>query len=251
MSEAFLYPAKVRHQRLMPKLKAFSYRVFMISADLEKLPELAKKTPFFSHNRFNFFSIDDRDHFALGHPGGIRENLLAWLKTQNLQVPPATKIRILTFPRVLGYVFNPVTFYYLTKPDGSSLTAVAEVVNTFRETKFYLVDSLAADTFTSRPPKNFYVSPFSDPTDTFHFRLGLPAEKWTVKINNLHNGTPSLITSLNANRKKFTAPRLLSYTLRYPLLSLKIITGIHLQALKLWLKKIPYFPKGEQAEAKS
>src|SRR5215217_6171853 len=120
-----LYECTVAHCRLKPKRHAFSYRVFMFSVDLDELPGIGCFG--FSHNRFNLFTIDDRDHVDLGKPGGIRPNLTAWLAGQGITVPDHARIRLVTFPRVLGYGFNPVSFYYLTAADGTPLLSVAEV----------------------------------------------------------------------------------------------------------------------------
>ena len=102
-----LYECLVSHSRLTPKRHAFNYRVFMFCVDLDDLPRLSHRIFGFSHNRFNWFSIDDQDHIDLGKPGGIRGNLIAWLNTQELHFPADVKIQLLTFPRVLGYGFNP------------------------------------------------------------------------------------------------------------------------------------------------
>jgi DUF1365 family protein len=97
--------------------------------------------------------------------------------------------------------------------------------------------------------KNFYVSPFSNPNDTFHFRLGVPEEKWIVHIDNLTDGKSTLLSAIHGERRELTAARLAWYALKYPLLTLRIICGIHLHALFLFLKKIPYFPKSTPVAA--
>ena len=97
--------------------------------------------------------------------------------------------------------------------------------------------------FDRHIPKDFYVSPFSDPNDAFHFRIGQPSDEWVVHIDNLTDGRPSLLSSIRGNARPLTASRLAWYAVKYPLLSLRIIFGIHLHALLLYLKKIPHFPK--------
>ncbi|MEJ6561460.1 MAG: DUF1365 domain-containing protein [Akkermansiaceae bacterium] len=244
---ASLYECEVMHRRLKPELKRFDYRIFMLSIDLDAIPTPA----FLSHNRFNLFSINDADHIDLGHPGGIKPNLLAWLAEQKIEVPPDVKIRLVTLPRMLGYGFNPVSFFYLSNPDGSPLFAVAEVVNTFREMKLYLIDQKGDTSWQKKIAKNFYVSPFSDPADAFDFRLGHPTEKLRVTINNITESEVSLTSTVRGQQQKLTSVRLLLYTFKYPLLTLKIITMIHWQALKLWLKKAPYFKKADRPEAQT
>jgi uncharacterized protein len=125
-----LYECAVMHCRLKPKRNAFNYRVFMFCIDLDELPKLSQKLFGFSHNRFNLFSINDGDHVHLGQSGGIRGNLLRWLADQEIDCPDDARIHLVTFPRVLGYGFNPVSFYYVNTSDGQPIAAVAEVVNT-------------------------------------------------------------------------------------------------------------------------
>lgn len=244
---AALYECQVWHHRLAPRQNPFRYQIFMLSIDLDAPP----RVPFLSHNRWNLFSLNQEDHVNLGHPGGIKENLLAWLREQEIDLPPETRVRLITLPRVLGYAFNPVSFYYLTTPDHQPLLAVAEVTNTFREMKLFVVDSHHDSAWTRLVPKEFYVSPFSDTRDFFDFHLGNPAENWSVKINNLANDEVTLTSSIQGRQRPLTGPRLLWFALKYPLLSLKIIVMIHYQALKLWLKKVPYFRKAENPDSQN
>jgi len=245
MNAAGLYECEVMHCRLKPRQKSFSYRVFMLDIDLDHFP----KVGWLSHNRFNLFSIDDRDHIDLGVSGGIRPNLVEWLSRQSVVVPPDASIRLITFPRVLGYGFNPVSFYYLTSNAGSPLLAVAEVTNTFREMKLFIIDGKSKDGgFQRATPKNFYVSPFSDPGDVFEFRLGPRNERWNVNIDDLKDGEKILVSSVRGDARDLTAARLLWYSIKYPMLSLKIIGLIHWHAMLLWIRRVPFFPKSSRRE---
>ncbi|MEO5913617.1 MAG: DUF1365 domain-containing protein [Luteolibacter sp.] len=245
-----LYECTIVHCRLKPKRNPFTYRVFMFSVDIDDLPTLGKRTFGFSHNRFNLFSIDDKDHVDLGKSGGIRGNLNSWLEGQGISCPNDAKIRLLTFPRVLGYGFNPVSFYYVESNSGEPIAAVAEVVNTFREMKLYAMESIGADDlWQQRVAKDFYVSPFSDPGDEFDFKLGIPGETWRVNIDDYSAGERVLLSSVRGERRELTSLRLLGYAFKYPLLSLKIIGLIHWHALLLWIRKVPFFRKSERREA--
>jgi uncharacterized protein len=185
----------------------------------------------------------------LGIPGGIRANLLEWLSRHGRKVPPDVRIRLVTFPRVLGYGFNPVSFYYLADRDGGPLLAVAEVVNTFREMKLFIIDGVAADGgFARTVAKNFYVSPFSDPGDVFDFRLGPLEQRWRVDIDDIRDGEKVLVSSVSGEARGLSSSRLLWYAFKYPLLSLKIIGLIHWHALLLWIRRVPYFRKNERRE---
>lgn len=245
-----LYECSVAHCRLKPKRHAFDYRVFMFCVDLDELPEL--RVSGFSHNRFNLFSIDDRDHVALGQPGGIRGNLIVWLAGQGIECPDDARIRLLTFPRVLGYGFNPVSFYYIDANDGRPIAVVVEVVNTFREMKLYVIQSTGADgVWHRRVAKDFYVSPFSDPGMEFDFKLGAPAETWRVNIDSYDADERVLLSSIRGEQRELSSARLVWYAFKYPLLSLRIIGLIHWHALLLWVRRVPFLRKSERLEAQN
>jgi len=243
---SFLYECLVIHSRLQPKRHTFSYRVFMLSLDLDDLP----RSPWLSYHRFNLFSLEDRDHVALGKKG-IKANLLEWLTQQDIEVPSNICVRLVAFPRVLGYAFKPVSFFYLTYPDGSPFLSVAEVGNTFGEMKLYPVDTREEKGWRRKVTKNFYVSPFSDPGDTFDFRLGDPGEELKVNIDNLKDDQKVLVSAVRGRAKAFTSARLLWFSLKYPLLSLKIIGLIHWQALLLWVRGVPYFKKADKISSQT
>lgn len=245
-----LYECTISHCRLKPKLHSFNYRVFMFAVDLDELPDLARKICGFSYNKFNLFSIDDRDHVDIGEPGGIRNNLIAWLAGEGVACPEDAAIKLVTFPRVLGYGFNPVSFYYISSKCGQPLAAVAEVVNTFREMKLYVLKAMNAEGFWHRRVvKNFYVSPFSDPGMEFDFKLGPLDEKWRVNIDNYAEGERTLLSAVRGERREITSSRLIWYAFKYPLLSLRIIALIHWQALLLWIRRVPFLRKADRQEA--
>jgi hypothetical protein len=235
-----IYECNVTHTRISPNKHAFQYRVFMLAIDLDSFPNV----PLLSQNRFNLFSIDNRDHINTDPEKTIRQNLTTWLSEKDTAIPADAKIILITFPRVLGYSFNPVSFYYIYRNTGEPITAVAEVTNTYREMKLFpLGEPNTEDSFNHTVAKNFYVSPFSDPNDTFHFRVGQPSENWTVHIDNLTDAKPTLLSSIRGDQHKLTASRLAWFAVKYPLISLSIIFRIHLHAILLFLKQIPHFSK--------
>ena len=159
-----LYDCEVVHERLVPKRHQFRYRLFFMDLDLAEIPHLARKLMLFGHNRPNLYSFRDSDHLDLGREGGIRGNLEAWLRENGIELDPNDRIRLVTLPRILGYTFNPVCFYFIYS-GGKPAHVIVEVCNTFRELKPYLIDSPESPGyFRLTTPKHFYVSPFSSLT---------------------------------------------------------------------------------------
>ena len=179
------------------------------------------------------------------------------------------RVVLVTLPRVFGTLFNPVSFYFCYDRSGVPVAAIAEVTNTFREMKpFFLGPATrsaipqasesavpsgshktpaTAATFRLRVPKDFYVSPFSDVDVEFDFRLTAPGDHLAVQINDYSGGSRTFESTLTGRRQELTSARLGWYTIKYPLITLRIITLIHWHALLLWWKKIPWFPKAARS----
>lgn len=157
---------------------------------------------------------------------------------------------LMTNLNVLGYNFNPVSFYYCFDGKNEPVCCIAEVGNTFGEMKPYLMtkENLKENTFHLNTEKYFYVSPFMDHDASFDFNLGIPGEKLNNRIDTFKNGERVFISTLTGNKKPITNLNLLWYSMRFPLITLKIIILIHWNALLLWRKKIPYLKKAEHAD---
>lgn len=244
-----LYECSVMHQRLVPRPHRFQYNLFMFYLDLDELDQLATQTPLFSRNRRNVYSFWDADHLQLSS-ADLKQNLALYLAQQGVAFPAGGRIMLLTLPRVLGYIFNPVSFYFCFDAQGVPLCAVAEVGNTFREQKPFLVarEDSSGDRFRRVAPKHFYVSPFSSLELKFDFKLRLPEGRLELHINDLDaQDQPVLLSALAGTRAPFTNARLAWYTLKYPLLTLRVIFLIHWHALLLYWKKIPFHRKAANA----
>ena len=239
-----LYECTVMHHRLEPKENHFRYGIFMFAIDLDELDALAVRG--FSRNRWNLYTFRDRDHLTL--PGletaSLRENLSTWLANHGVQLPAGGRIMLVTLPRVLGYIFNPVSFYSCADAAGAPLCAVVQVGNTFREMKPYLLREPSGENlFRLTTPKHFYVSPFSALDLDFDFKVRVPGERLDIHIDDREGARAILVTALTGERAPLTAARLAWFTLKYPLITLKVIGLIHCHAFLLWAKRLPFHPK--------
>lgn len=242
------------HDRLEPKRNRFGYSVFMFYVDLDELDDLAKKHWLISRNRFNLFSFRDRGHIQLptDNPDQtklIREQIIAYLAENGVDYDGG-KIMLLTNFNTLGYNFNPVSFYYVYNQQDEPVCAVVEVQNTYREMKPYFLgrEQFDGKKFHLNTTKYFYVSPFIDHDTQFDFNLGLPDQHLGIGIDDYKEGKRFFISTLTGERKKLTSLRLLGYVFRFPLIPLQVMTLIHWQALKLWLKKLPFHKKNDHQE---
>jgi len=250
-----IYTAKVMHHRLAPKKHAFWYNVYMFYLDLDEIDLLAKNLRWFNRNRFNIFSFRDKEHLQLPKENpdqskNIRTHLEAYLNQHGVE-GKGLKIMLLTNLNVLGYNFNPVSFYYCFDKHGNVVCCVAEISNTYREMKlfFFAKEDLDGDTFKKTTTKYFYVSPFIDHDDTFDFRLKVPANELNIEIDDLDkNGKRFFISTLKGKSKPLTNVSLLKSFFSIPLIPLQVMGLIHWQAFKLWLKKIPFHPKAKNPE---
>jgi len=249
-----LYKARVMHNRLKPKKHRFHYSVFMFYLNLDEIDALCHNHWLLSRNRFNLFSFRDNEHLQLpaDRPDtgkSTKEHLVNYLQQHGYHYTNET-ILLLTNLNMLGYNFNPVSFYFVVNAEGQAQCAVVEVSNTFREMKPYFLskDCLQQGKFVLSTPKYFYVSPFIDHDANFEFALEIPGETLNLRIDDSKNGDRFFISTLTGTRKELSSARLLQYALRFPLIPLWIMTLIHWNALLLWLKKFKFYRKSELPE---
>lgn len=246
-----LYKSKVMHHRFSPKEHRFQYNVFYFYVDLDELDDLAKKHWLISRNKWNLFSFRDSEHLQLplenpDKSKSVKQQILLFL-SENGSTDEIGKIMLLTGFNVLGYNFNPVSFYYIYSANGELINVLVEVTNTFKEMKPYLMGKTEFNgkIFEQRRTKYFYVSPYISHDADFHFKVAEPNKSLVIGIDDYEKDQRIFTSSLTGTKKQLTSRRLFWYSIRFPLIPLKIITLIHWQALKLYLKKIKFYKKSE------
>jgi len=245
-----LYKANVMHHRFAPKVHSFHYDIFMFYLDLDEIDTLSKRLKFMSRNRFNLFNFRDKDHLQLPKENpdtskNIRQHITDYLQSNGVDIGNG-RIMVLTNLATVGYQFNPVSFYFCYDEQEQPLCSIVEVCNTFLEMKPYFLgaDTKDGDAYKLNTEKYFYVSPFIEMDTNFDFNLRVPGEKLNVRIDDYDKeGKRFFISTLTGTRKPLTDANLLLYFISFPLITLKVIGLIHWQALKLWVKKIPYHKK--------
>lgn len=234
----------VMHRRLRPAVHAFHYPVFYFRVRLQALEQVSQ--PLLSINRFNLLSLHFADHGARdGSPP------LPWIRAllEREGIDADGDIWLQAFPRVLGYVFNPVSFWYCHGRDGGLKAVLAEVNNTFGEHHNYLLVSPdggdIADGQTLLVRKVFHVSPFMAVHGFYRFRFhsGHGGGRNLVRIEYADEAGDLLITSVSGVAAPLTTSTLLRALIAYPWQSVGVIARIHWQALRLWLKRVPFFSK--------
>ena len=231
-----LFLGNVMHHRLRPAVNAFVYPVFYIQLPLRDLA--AANCLFFSIDRSNLFSFQQKDH-------GPRDGspLLPWItaRLRERGLPDDGEIILQTFPRLFGYVFNPVSFWFCHDREGALRAVLAEVRNTFGDHHNYLVAHAdqrpitAADTLTAR--KLFHVSPFFPVAGEYRFRFDLDPQRRRVMLDYWLDGERVLATALQGAPQTLDVAAARRALLRQPLLTLAVVWRIHWQAVQLWLKR--------------
>lgn len=230
-----LYEGRVYHKRLRPRAHELSYRVFYMLIDLDELPEFERRSRLFGYNRFAAVSFHDRDHGdGSGRP--IRQWVEAQLTRAGIEA--GGRIAVLSFPRIFGYAFNPLSVYFCHRMDGSLAAVLYEVNNTFGDRHSYLIQVAdgEAETVSQECDKAFYVSPFMEVAGRYHFKLVRPGARFAMTIRESDGDGALLTASFAGEAAPFSDGALLRALLRHPLMTLKVIAGIHVEAFKLWRK---------------
>lgn len=228
----------VMHRRLRPAVHAFVYPVFYVQLPLRELATAACGV--FSLDRLNLLSFHTKDHGARdGSP------LLPWIERilAEHDLPSDGRIVLQTFPRLLGFVFNPVSFWFCEDREGRLIAILAEVNNTFGGTHSYLLHrrgETLRDNEELRAEKRLHVSPFNDVEGGYRFRFARERGVQTARIDYDDAEGELLLTSISGKPREWSRRALLAACLRMPFLTLGVVARIHWQALRLWLKGVPF-----------
>ncbi len=232
-----IYNGEVNHTRFKPVKHFLNYKTFSLFIDLDEIEQLDKSISIFSHNKFNIFSFYNKDH---GDRDGncLKKWVISNLKKYKIE-GNISKIKILCYPRIFGYVFNPLSIFYCY--ENEKLKSIFyEVKNTFNEQHTYIFKIKDGEEIKQKCKKKFYVSPFMDMETFYNFKLIDPNQRLSVMIKQTDAEGTVLTATQTGDKKEFNFKQLLINFFRYPLMTLKIISSIHFEALLLWKKGAIY-----------
>ena len=237
-----IYDGWVMHRRVAPRHHAFRYRVFALLIDLDEL-EILSRLYLFAWNRPGIASFHDRDH---GDGGDLRRWLDRKLADEGIIADGAR--RVLCYPRLFGYVFNPLSVWFCHRSDGQLAATIYEVHNTHSERHAYVLraDKDAA-IVRQHCAKDFYVSPFLSMDCSYDFTIRPPGEDVMIAINEEEAGAPILTATFSGARMPLTDASLASMLLRHPLMTVKVFAAIHFEAVRLTWKGVQQHARGAAA----
>jgi uncharacterized protein len=241
-----IYTGRLRHRRFTPREHEFSYRLFMMYIDLAELDQVFAKRWCWSVKRPALAWLKRSDY--LGDPTTSLDSAVRDRVELETGTRPRGPIRMLTHLRYFGLSFNPVTFYYCFDRDDACVEyTVAEITNTpWKERHAYVLPrtintAVLGNTQRFQFKKAFHVSPFNPMQMDYDWRFSAPGERLTVHMQNLQNSSKVFDATLDVTRKPITAASLAWTLIRFPMMTATVVIGIHWQALKLWLKRMPFY----------
>ena len=242
IKDSSIYIGNVIHKRFKPKIHFFKYKVFSILLDISEIDILDKSLKIFSYNKFNIVSFYDADH---GPRDGtsIKEWVIKNLNDNRINTENI-KIKLLCYPRIFGYVFNPLSVFFIYNKNSELISILYEVKNTFGEQHTYVFKTKENENYIKHTcKKKFHVSPFIEMDCTYFFKILKPSEKISVIIDQYDEEGKLLYASQDGDRIELNNKNLVLSYLRHPLMTFKIIVAIHFEAFKLWTKGIKFVKK--------
>ena len=241
IKNSLIYNGNVIHKRFKPKEHYFKYKVFSLLIDLDELHIIKKKIKIFSYNKFNILSFFDKDH---GPRDGT--SIKEWIK-KNLKeigiIDNNIQIKLLCYPRIFGYVFNPLSVFFIYNQSSELISILYEVKNTFGEQHTYIFRTNDNKIIKNNCSKKFYVSPFIEMDCEYNFRVLKPSNTISVIIDQKDKNGKLLYASQDGIAQELNEKNLLFTYISHPLMTFKIIAAIHYEALKLWIKGIKLVKK--------
>ena len=242
INSSCIYNGQVIHKRFKPKEHFFKYKVFSLLLDLSELSLLDRELKIFSYNKFNILSFYDVDH---GPRDGT--SLISWVKenlNNNNINSKEIKIKLLCYPRVWGYIFNPLSIFFVYDKNSNLISILYEVKNTFGEQHTYVFKINKDNQLLEHScKKKFHVSPFIEMNCLYYFKILKPTDKLSVVINQNDDSGKLLFASQDGLKNELNNKNLMISYISNPLMSFKIIGAIHFEALKLWIKGIKLVKK--------
>jgi uncharacterized protein len=239
---ASLYDGQVMHARMKPKAHRFTYSVYSLVIDIDALAKADRSSRFFSVGGYNLLSFHPKDH-GPGDGSALAPYARRLLREAGLVNEPA-RILLLCYPRVLGFTFNPIAVYFAYDAANQLTGMIYEVRNTFGEMHTYVAPVVAGELteagLRQERQKLFYVSPFMDMAMNYRFRIRPPAQDIAFRILETDAAGPILAASFIGNHTNLTNRSVLAAFFRIPLMTLKVVGGIHWEAMKLWFKGVRF-----------
>ena len=231
---AQLYVGRTSHARFKPRPHKFRYGVFQILVDIDRLGEAFAGLRTFGVGRPGLFGFETRDHGYRDH-----RSLRSWVEAQLATAgasASAARIKLLCFPRVLGFVFNPLSIFFIYDAQDRLEAVIYEVNNTFGQTHAYVTPAAGEGDQRQEADKVFFVSPFYGVEGGYRFRLSPPSDSFDLVICKHHGGETDFVATLNAERRPLTDAALIRLFFAMPLMTLGVVAAIYWEALRLWLK---------------
>ena len=242
IKNSFIYTGTVVHKRFKPKIHTFNYKVFSLLLDLSELDLLNKNLKLFSYNKFNIISFYNKDH-GPRDGSSLKNWVISNLKKKNI-VNNDIQIKLLCYPRIFGYVFNPLSVFYIYDKNSDLIAILYEVKNTFGEQHSYIFKTKKEQNLIQHVcKKKFHVSPFIEINCAYFFRLLKPGNKISVIIDVQDSEGKILYASQDGVKSELNNNNLFKSYLKHPLMTFKIIIAIHFEAFKLWTKGIKFIKK--------
>ena len=242
IKNSFIYTGNVVHKRFKPKIHFFKYKVFSLLIDLSEIHLLDKDLKIFSYNKFNIISFYDNDH-GPRDGSSVKNWVIDNLKKNNIDTNDI-QIKLLCYPRIFGYVFNPLSVFYVYDKNLNLISILYEVKNTFGEQHTYVFKNDINNNLVQHMcKKKFHVSPFIEMDCVYFFRLLKPGNKISVIIDQNDKEGKILYASQDGVKSEITNANLTKSYLKHPLMTFKIILAIHFEAFKLWSKGIKFIKK--------